>query len=284
MIKITADSTCDLSGQILERMNIDLLPLHIVVGDEEYRDGVNITPLGIVNLVENENKTCKTAAVNAFEYQEFFAGLAPDYEAVIHINIGSQFSSCHQNAKIAAQNFDNVYVIDSQNLSTGHGHVVYEAALMASQGLSAAEICSRLEELIPKVDASFVISKLDYLYKGGRCSGLEAFGARLLQIKPCIEVVDGKMVVGKKYRGSFERSLELYVKDRLAGKDEIDYSRLFITHCMCSDQVIQKVKETVVKYANFDEIIVTEAGCTITSHCGPDTLGILYKRKSRKQL
>ena len=212
MIKITADSTCDLSGQILERMNIDLLPLHIVVGDEEYRDGVNITPLSIVNLVENENKTCKTAAVNAFEYQEFFAGLAPDYEAVIHINIGSQFSSCHQNAKIAAQNFDNVYVIDSQNLSTGHGHVVYEAALMASQGLSAAEICSRLEELIPKVDASFVISKLDYLYKGGRCSGLEAFGARLLQIKPCIEVVDGKMVVGKKYRGSFERSLELYVK------------------------------------------------------------------------
>ena len=131
-------------------------------------------------------------------------------------------------------------MIDSQNLSTGHGHVVYEAALMASQGLSAAEICSRLEELIPKVDASFVISKLDYLYKGGRCSGLEAFGARLLQIKPCIEVVDGKMVVGKKYRGSFERSLELYVKDRLVGKDDIDYSRLFITHCMCSDQVIQK--------------------------------------------
>jgi DegV family protein with EDD domain len=234
MIKITADSTCDLSAEILERFGIEIVPLHVVVDTEDYRDGVDITPIGIVNRVENEGQICKTAAVNAFEYQELFSKLASKYDAVIHINLGSQFSSCYQNANIAAQEFDNVYVIDSQNLSTGHGHVVYEAALMAEQGLSAPEICSKLEELIPRVDASFVISKLDYLYKGGRCSGLEAFGARLLKIKPCIEVVDGEMVVGKKYRGSFERSLELYVKDRLADKDEIDYSRVFITHCLCS--------------------------------------------------
>ncbi|MFB5066804.1 MAG: DegV family protein [Candidatus Wallacebacter cryptica] len=284
MIKITADSTCDLSAEILERFGIEIVPLHVVVDTEDYRDGVDITPIGIVNRVENEGQICKTAAVNAFEYQEFFSKLASKYDAVIHINLGSQFSSCYQNANIAAQEFDNVYVIDSQNLSTGHGHVVYEAALMAEQGLSAPEICSKLEELIPRVDASFVISKLDYLYKGGRCSGLEAFGARLLKIKPCIEVVDGKMVVGKKYRGSFERSLELYVKDRLADKDEIDYSRVFITHCLCSEQIIQKVKDTVKTYADFEEIIVTEAGSTITCHCGPDTLGILYLRKGRKQL
>lgn len=284
MIKITADSTCDLSAEILERFGIEIVPLHVVVDTDDYRDGVDITPIGIVNRVENEGQICKTAAVNAFEYQEFFSKLASKYDAVIHINLGSQFSSCYQNANIAAQEFDNVYVIDSQNLSTGHGHVVYEAALMAEQGLSAPEICSKLEELIPRVDASFVISKLDYLYKGGRCSGLEAFGARLLKIKPCIEVVDGKMVVGKKYRGSFERSLELYVKDRLADKDEIDYSRVFITHCLCSEQIIQKVKDTVKTYADFEEIIVTEAGSTITCHCGPDTLGILYLRKGRKQL
>ncbi|HHT35843.1 MAG TPA: DegV family protein [Firmicutes bacterium] len=284
MIKITADSTCDLSAEILERFGIEIVPLHVVVDTEDYRDGVDITPIGIVNRVENEGQICKTAAVNAFEYQEFFSKLASKYDAVIHINLGSQFSSCYQNANIAAQEFDNVYVIDSQNLSTGHGHVVYEAALMAEQGLSAPEICSKLEELIPRVDASFVISKLDYLYKGGRCSGLEAFGARLLKIKPCIEVVDGEMVVGKKYRGSFERSLELYVKDRLADKDEIDYSRVFITHCLCSEQIIQKVKDTVKTYADFEEIIVTEAGSTITCHCGPDTLGILYLRKGRKQL
>lgn len=284
MIKITADSTCDLSAEILERFGIEIVPLHVVVDTDDYRDGVDITPIGIVNRVENEGQICKTAAVNAFEYQEFFSKLASKYDAVIHINLGSQFSSCYQNANIAAQEFDNVYVIDSQNLSTGHGHVVYEAALMAEQGLSAPEICSKLEELIPRVDASFVISKLDYLYKGGRCSGLEAFGARLLKIKPCIEVVDGEMVVGKKYRGSFERSLELYVKDRLADKDEIDYSRVFITHCLCSEQIIQKVKDTVKTYADFEEIIVTEAGSTITCHCGPDTLGILYLRKGRKQL
>ncbi|NLY10882.1 MAG: DegV family protein [Firmicutes bacterium] len=283
MIKITADSTCDLSQAILETFNIDLVPLHIAVNGNDYRDGVDISPSDIVNFVENENKICQTAAVNAFEYQRLFSKLASEFEAVIHINIGSQFSSCHQNAKIAAQSFNNVYVVDSQNLSTGHGHVVYEAALLTKQGLAAPEICQRLEELIPKVDASFVIDELEYLRKGGRCSGLEAFGAKLLRINPCIEVLEGRMVVGKKYRGSFERSLKLYIKDRLTDKDNIDYSRIFITHCMCSDEIIELVKNEIASYANFEEVIVTEAGCTITSHCGPNTLGILYKLKDKKQ-
>ena len=179
MIKITSDSTCDLSPELLSSLDITLLPLHIVVDNESYRDGVDITPLGVVNFVENEKKRCQTAAVNTFEYQEFFSQFAPHYEAVIHVNIGSQFSSCHQNAKLAAEEFDNVYVVDSQNLSTGQGHVVYEAALLAENGHSAPEIVEKLEDMIPRIDASFVIDKLDYLHKGGRCSGLEAFGARL---------------------------------------------------------------------------------------------------------
>jgi len=287
MIKIMADSTCDLSPQMLEAYDITLVPLHIMVdGGEDYTDGVNITPLQVVNYVENENRLCKTAAVNVFEYQELFDQYASKYDAVIHISLGSQFSSCYQNAKLAATNFSNVYVIDSQNLSTGQGHIVYAAVKMAKQGLSAPEICAQLQELVPKVDASFVIDSLEYLHKGGRCSGLEAFGARLLSIKPCIEVVNGKMIVGKKYRGSFERCLEQYVKERLANNDDIDYSTIFITHSPLSDseRVVEKVREIIQTYANFEEIIVTNAGCTITCHCGPNTLGILYLRKSPKQL
>lgn len=284
MIKITSDSTCDLSQELIQSLDITLLPLHIVVENDDYRDGVNITPLDIVNFVEKEKKRCQTAAVNTFEYQEFFAPLAKEHEAVIHFNIGAHFSSCHQNAKLAAEEFDNVYVIDSQNLSTGQGSLVYEAALMAKEGRPAQEILEKIEAMVPCIDTSFVIDKLDYLHKGGRCSGLEAFGARLLQIKPCIEVLDGKMIVGKKYRGSIERSLEQYVHDRLAGRTDIDYSRLFITHCMCSDQVLQKVKEAITTYAQFEEVIVTTAGCTVTTHCGPNTLGIIYRRVGKKQL
>ncbi|HHV75747.1 MAG TPA: DegV family protein [Syntrophothermus lipocalidus] len=283
MIKITADSTCDLSSEILEKLNITLTPLYILVGDEMFRDGVDIKPVDIFRYVDEQGKTCKTAAVNVYDYVCFFEDLSAKHEAVIHICIGSGFSSCYQNAVIAAQDFDNVYVIDSRNLSTGSGHIVYEAALMAQEGLEPSEICRRLEELIPRVDTSFVIDRVDYLYKGGRCSGLEAIGARVLKIKPCIEVIDGKMTVGRKYRGSFESCLEKYVKDRLFGNQDIDYSRIFITHSFCPKPTVDKVKEAVRRYADFEEILETDAGCTVSSHCGPYTLGILYMRKSKKE-
>lgn len=279
MIKITADSTCDLSPQILEEFDITLVPLHVLIDGKDHLDGVDIKPEDIFYHVGVEGKTCKTAAANVYEYENIFSEFSSQYDAVIHINISSDFSSCHQQAKIAAENFDNVYVVDSRNLSTGSGHVVYEAALMAREGEKAEEICRRLEELIPKVDASFVIDRMDYLYKGGRCSGLEAFGASLLRIKPSIEVVDGKMQVGKKYRGNLARCLENYVKDRLAGRDDIDYKRIFVTHTMQSPEMVEKVKETIKQYADFEEIIETKAGCTISSHCGPNTLGILYIHK-----
>lgn len=281
MIKITADSTCDLSPEILREMDITLVPLYIVVGDETYRDGVDITPPDIFRYVDQEGKTCRTAAINIFDYESFFRELSPKYEGIIHICIGSEFSSCYQNASLAAQSFSNVYVIDSRNLSTGSGHVVYEAALLAREGMGAEEIRMRLAELIPRVDASFVIERLDYLHKGGRCSGLEAFGAKLIQLKPSIEVINGKMVVGKKYRGSFERCLEQYVQNKLEAQEEIDYSRVFITHTT-SEQIVGKVKEAIRSCANFEEITPTKAGCTISSHCGPNTLGILFKRKNKK--
>jgi len=281
MIKITADSTCDLSAEIVDDLNITLVPLLVLIGDEAFRDGVDIKPADIFKYVEEEGKTCKTAAVNTYEYECLFEELSSKYEAVIHICIGSGFSSCYQNATLAADSFKNVYVIDSQNLSSGSGHVVYEAACMAKAGASVEDICHSLSELIPRVDASFVIDRMDYLYRGGRCSGLEMLGAKILNIKPCIEVVSGKMTVGKKYKGSFDHCLEQYIRDRLYIKQNIDYSRVFITHPMCAPQTVEKVKETLLQYAYFDEIIETPAGCTVSSHCGPNTLGILFKRKKK---
>ena len=279
MIKITADSTCDLTPELLSAMDITIVPLNIQVDEQTFRDGVDIMPADIFRYVDTEGKTCKTAAVNIYDYQCCFETLSPQYEAVIHLCISSDFSSCYQNARIAAEAFPNVYVVDSRNLSTGHGHAVYDAALMAREGRGVQEILRALEQLIPKVEASFVIDRLDYLRKGGRCSALKAQGARLLRLKPCIEVIDGKMTVGRKYRGNFDKCLEIYVADRLAGRTDIDDSRVFITHPMCSPQTVDIVRKAVEKYGNFREIIETRAGGTISCHCGPNTLGILFKRK-----
>lgn len=279
MIKITADSTCDLSPEILDRLDIALTPLHVLIDEENFRDGANITPQDIFRHVGEQNRTCTTAAINTYEYEAFFSQFANQYEAVIHINLGSGFSSCHQNAKIAAQSFGNVHVIDSQNLSTGSGHLVYEAALLARDGHAAPAIVEKVEALIPKINASFVIDRMDYLKKGGRCSSMEAFGATLLKIKPSIEVTHGKMAVGKKYRGNFESCLEKYIKDRLQHDDKIDKSRVFITHSMCAPETVGKVRSWITQFTDFEEVIETSAGCTISAHCGPNTLGILYKTK-----
>lgn len=282
MIKVTADSTCDLSPDILSSMDITLTPLYILVNDKAFRDGVDIKPADIFRYVDVERKSCKTAAVNGLEYEQLFEELSSKYQAVIHICIGSGFSSCYQNAVLAARKFENVHVIDSQNLSSGSGHVVYEAARMAKDGANAKDICRSLEALIPKVDASFVIERLDYLHKGGRCSGLERLGARMLQIRPCIEVVNGRMKIGAKYRGRFDLSLKRYIQDRLSNEQDIDFGRVFITHPMCSRQTVEMVREFLQNNTKFEEIIETPAGCTVSTHCGPNTLGILYKRKNRK--
>jgi len=278
MIKITADSTCDLSNELLQQFNVTLIPLHVLIDEQDYLDGVNITPTDIFDYVGVHNRTCSTAAINVFEYEQFFAQYAGEFEAVLHINLGSSFSSCHQNASIAAQSFENVYVFDSQNLSTGSGLFVVEAARLAKQGLSVQEILAQLHLMTTKVNASFVIDKMDYLKKGGRCTSLEAFGATLLKIKPSIEVVEGKMAVGKKYRGNFDRCIEKYVKERLS-IEGINTSCIFITHSKCTPETVATVRTLIERHGQFDEIYETQAGCTISAHCGPNTLGILYKTK-----
>lgn len=278
MIKITADSTCDLSPELLAKYDISLAPLHVLINEEDYLDGVNITPKDIFHYVSVENKSCSTAAINTYEYEQFFKPFIEQFEAIIHISLGSEFSSCYQNACLAAQSFENIIVIDSQNLSTGSGLLVLEAAELAAEGCTAKEIEARILAQVPEIEASFVIDKMDYLKRGGRCSSVEAFGATLLKIKPSIEVTHGKMEVGKKYRGQFASSLEKYVKDRLENRTDIDLSRIFITHPDCPDALVEQVKTMIQRQLQFDEILVTNAGCTVSTHCGPSTLGILFKR------
>lgn len=196
-IKITADSTCDLSEELVKKYDIEILPLYIVKDGKSYKDGVEITPSDIFEHVKAGGALTSTAAVNVADYIDAFTPLSKEYDAVIHVDISADFSSCYQNACIAAENFDNVYIIDSRNLSTGSGLIVLRAAEMAQAGENPEDIVKAMNALTSKVEASFVIEKLDFLRKGGRCSALAALGANLLSLRPCIEVKDGKMSVGK---------------------------------------------------------------------------------------
>jgi DegV family protein with EDD domain len=277
-IKITSDSTCDLSRDLLEQHQLTLLPLYILKNGTAYRDGVELRPEDIFRHVESGGAITSTAAVNIADYHNCFAKFSPISEAVIHITISSDFSSCYQNACIAAQEFSNVYVVDSRSLSSGHGHVVLEAALAAERGCNAQEIVTMLNALTEKVEASFIIDRLDYMVKGGRCSSAAALGANLLKLKPCIEVISGKMQVVKKYRGSFEKCLQSYVQERLYHRSDLQLDRIFITHPACSPEVVELVRREIQKYASFRQIIETKAGCTVSSHCGPNTIGILFLR------
>ena len=241
---------------------------------------MEITPDDIFAHVAAGGALASTAAVTPNDYETRFAQLSREYDAVIHINISSDFSACHQNARIAAENYKNVYVVDSRNLSSGHGHVVMEAVLRAEAGMKAEDIVKELEtDVVPNVEASFILDRLDYMAKGGRCSTVTMLGANVLQLKPCIEVVDGKMRVGTKYRGSFEKCIQKYVKDRLEGREDIRNHRIFITHPHCPEGDVETAREAIEKYQSFDEIIETHAGCTVSSHCGPRTLGVLFIRK-----
>ena len=278
-IKITSDSTCDLSAALVEEHNITIFPLTVVKDGQAFADGVTITPSEIFAHVAAGGDLCSTTAGSVGEYQELFEKYAGSYDAVVHINIGSGFSSSYQNACLAASEFDNVVVIDSANLSTGQGLVVLKACEVAKSASSLEEIKEIMDEFTTKVEASFVLDQLTYMVKGGRCSTVAALGANLLSLKPCIEVKDGKMSVVKKYRGSYAKCLTSYVKERLADREDLDKGTLFVTRTPVDDECLQAVKDAVSACADFENIYWTEAGCTVSCHCGPGTLGVLFVRK-----
>ena len=279
-IIISSDSTCDLSAELKERYDIKIIPLGVTLGDKVYRDGVDINPDEIYAHHAKTGELPKTTAANVGECIDYFADLTKDGAAVIHFTISSTMSSTYSNACLAAEEFENVYVVDSKNLSTGGGLQVVAAAEMAKSGMTAPEIVAELEKISPCVDASFVIDSLEYLHKGGRCSALAMLGANLLKLKPCIEVKNGVMGVGKKYRGAYGRVLTEYVNERLANVNDIDTSRVFVTHAGSDPEIVDAVVEQVKATGIFKEVFLTRAGCTVSSHCGANTLGVLFIRKS----
>ncbi len=278
-IKIISDSTCDLSTELIRQNDIAIAPLIVMKGDEEFRDGTTITPAEIFAHVAEGGSLCSTAALSVGIYQEEFAKYADNYDGILHISLGSGFSSSYQNACLAAEEFDNVRVIDSQNLSTGHGLVVLKACELAKTADDLDELKAELDAFTAKVEASFLVDKLDYLVKGGRCSSAAALGANLLNLKPCIEVKNGKMSVVKKYRGNYAKCLANYVKDRLADREDLDTGILFVTKTVVSDECYAAVMDAVNTYGKFETVYETLAGCTVSCHCGPGTLGVLFVRK-----
>ncbi len=278
-IKILSDSTCDLSPAQLEELNIDLARLTVIKDGIAYVDGATITPADIFAHVAAGGDLCSTTAYNIGEYESLFKKYAAEYDGVIHISLGSNFSSSYQNACLAAEDFPNVRVIDSKNLSTGQGLVVLEACRLAKELDDLDAIAEKLNAYTPRVEASFLLDQLKYMAKGGRCSSAAALGANLLNLKPCIEVKDGKMGVVKKYRGSYAKCLANYVKDRLADRDDIVRDELFLTYTPVTDECLDAVKSAIDSYGNFSTVYETTAGCTVSCHCGPGTLGVLFVRK-----
>jgi len=279
MIKITTDSTCDLPKSLLKRYDISTIALGIVKNDRLYRDGIDIRPADIAAHVDAGGDITTTSAVNIADYEVFFREHAAKADAVIHLNIGSGFSSCHQNAKLAAEEVEDVFVVDTQNLSAGHGLLVLAAAEAAEAGKSVAEILDLLDDMIPRVEISFILDRLDYMKKGGRCSSVAALGANLLKLHPCIEVVSGKMSVVKKYRGGADKVMKDYLKERLTGRSNVEFDRVILIDTCEDDHLAAVGREFQEEDGRFGEVIETKAGCTVFSHCGPGVLGLILLRK-----
>lgn len=279
-IRITADSTCDLSPEQIRENQIRIIPLIVNKDGQSYRDGVTIQPAEIFAHVAAGGGLCSTSAVSVGDYLDIFEEERKNYDAVIHVSLGSGFSVTHHNALLAAEEMENVRVIDSRNLSTGHGHVVLEACKLAKTMEDLDEIKAALDAFAPRVDASFLLDRLDYMVKGGRCSMVKALGANLLKLKPCIEVIDNKMEVGKKYRGNYVKSMEAYVRARLEGATDLEDDLIFVTHTPVSQEILDTVHRTVRECGSFKEVVETTAGCTISCHCGEGCLGILYVHKA----
>lgn len=273
-IAITAESTVDLTEEIKKDYDIKTVPFTILLGEQTYKDG-EISPEKIFEFVKDTKKLPKTSAVNEYQYDEFFLEILKNYDAIIHFTLSSEMSSAYNNAVASASKLKNVFVVDSRSLSTGIALLAIKARTMVEDGFSPEQIVSNCEKLTEKVQASFVINSLDFLYKGGRCNALQRFGANLLKLKPCITVKDGKMGVCKNYRGKWTECLKLYYHDILSSYKNIDKEQVFITYTTAPSEIVDYLKECLV-LDGFKKIFVTTAGGTVTSHCGENTLGVLF--------
>ncbi len=276
-IKITADSTCDLSPELIKEYGIGIMPLAVILGDKIYKDGVDIAPQDIFDYVNKTGVLPKSSAPSAEEYADFFKSALSDCDAIVHFNISSKASSSYENAVYAAKGFKGkVWVVDSYALSTGQGLLVLKACDLAKAGNSPQDIVKITENLRLNVNTSFVPDALDYLHKGGRCSLASLMGAKVLKLHPMIDMKDGKLYAKKKYMGGIERCLKNYINELASEYPSYDKTRCFITHSSCEKEVVDKVREQVKELFEFDEIYETVAGCVVTAHCGKNTLGLLF--------
>ena len=282
MVKIIADSTCDLPKDILEEYGVSILPLHIICNEADYLDGVTITPPEIFAWADENKTTPKTSAASPGEAVELLKPYADAGRDVVCISISDAFSTTGNVLRMTADAINEeagrtqVHVINSANLSTGIGLLVLEAATMAKEGMKAEQIVENIEALIPKVRASFVVDTLTYLHRGGRCSGLAALAGGALKLHPQIVVKDGKMDVAKKYRGNMKKVLLEYTKELTDALMHAGKNRVFITHSGCDKEVVDSIREYITGLGIFEEILETTAGGVISSHCGPGTLGVLF--------
>lgn len=280
-IALSAETTIDLQQDLLEKYNIKTLPFSLLLGDETKFDG-EISTDEIIEFVNRTKILPKTGAVNEYQYEEHFSSLLKEYDAIIHISLSSKISSAYSNAVNVSKRLKNVYVIDSLSLSTGIALLAIYVRKLIDKGIEVETIVQMCQKRAPYVQASFELNRLDYLYKGGRCSMLSLLGANILKIRPQILVKDGKMISGKKYRGSFDLVCKNYVNDTLNEFDNPDLEEVFITYTTADDNIIEYIKNILVE-RGFKNIHITRANGTITSHCGENTLGILYINDGKQE-
>ena len=282
MLKIVSDSTCDLPKELIEQYNIQIVPLHIMLGEKEYLDGLDILPDEIYTWAEANEDTPKTSAVDFEKTRDVMKQIVGTDDEMIVFAISETMSTTANVFRMAAEELeleDRITIINSENLSTGVGLLVVEAAEMCLEGKSREEICQRIEGLKKKAQVSFVVDTLTYLHRGGRCSSVAALAGGVLKLHPKIVVSDGSMKADKKYRGKIEKVILEYAKDLEDSLKEADKKRVFITHSGCKQEVIDEVYSYLKSMNYFHEIHIARAGGVISSHCGPGTLGILYLAK-----
>lgn len=278
-ILISSDTTCDLPQSIIDENGISLCPITILLGTEEHRDTIDIDANGVLEYVEKTNVLPKTAATSIYAYKEYFEKLLENNEQVIHFCISSKASSCYSNAVKAAEELKNVFVVDSYSLSSGQGIQLLEACDLLKEGKTAEEIISEIEAKRDKSQISFVVDRLDFLHKGGRCSSVAMVASKVLKIHPSIAISDGALGVKKKYMGNMARCLTQYVKDIADENPNYDPKRCFITHSPSDRELVDLVADSVKNLFKFDEIIEATAGSTVTSHCGYNTIGVIFYNK-----
>lgn len=275
---ITADSSSDIPAAALEKYSIPVLPFYITIGDETYRDGLDFDRTMLYKKVEETGILPQTASLAPGVFSEFFAEHKKNADALVHFSVGSKLSSSFQSAKLAASEMENVFVVDTKNLSSAEALAIIHGAELAEKGLDGKTIAEECAAFCDRCDASFVLDKLDYMKKGGRCSAATALGANLLGIKPSLAMHDGKLELDKKYRGKMHVVIQKYIHDRIEAVTP-DPKRIIIANSGVDAEVLEVAVDTVKSLGIFEEILLSDAGCVISSHCGPGTLGILFVKK-----